>query len=184
MDARFAAAGSPRGARTLAAVGFALALLCLSLPAPAAVQAKTRIVWSSIDPDFSRQRLVTAQPNGSHRQELTDPKAAHTHDIDAQFSPDGTQVAFARELRNGKDAQIVLIGADGENERVLDLGCVDPCALDIAPTWADRWPARLHPGHRAVRPGQRLGPLGGAADLDPRRLRHPAALRARHRRRL
>ena len=137
MDARFAAAGSPRGARTLAAVGFALALLCLSLPAPAAVQAKTRIVWSSIDPNGARQRLVTAQPNGSQRRELTDPIPAHTQDIDAQFSPDGTQVAFARELRNGKDAQIVLIGADGQNERVLDLGCVDPCALDYAPTWVD-----------------------------------------------
>ena len=135
MDARFAAAGSSRGARTLAAVGFALALLCLSLPAPAAVQAKTRIVWSSVDPNGARQRLVTAQPNGRQRRELTDPKPAHTQDIDAQFSPDGTQVAFERDLRNGKDAQIVLIGADGQNEHVLDLGCTDPCALDAAPTW-------------------------------------------------
>ena len=136
MDARYAAAGSPRGARTLGAVGLALALLCLSLPAPAAVQAKTRIVWSSVDSDGARQRLVTAAPNGSDLQTLTRPQAKKTQDIDGQFSPDGTQVAFERDLRNGKDAQIVLIGADGQNERVLDFGCVNPCAFDVAPTWS------------------------------------------------
>jgi hypothetical protein len=30
---------------------------------------------------------------------------------------------------------MVIVGADGDNERVLNLGCVDPCALDSAPTW-------------------------------------------------
>jgi Tol biopolymer transport system component len=114
---------------------FGAALLCV-LAMVGMADAKTRIVWSSIDSDFARQRLVTAQPNGSDLRELTDPKPKHTSDIDAQFSPDGTQVAFERDLRNGKTSQVVLIGANGENERVLDLGCVDPCAVDISPTWS------------------------------------------------
>ena len=134
MDARYAATRSPRCARRLGAVGLALALLCLSLPAPATVQAKTRIVWSSVDSNGAVQRLVTAQPDGSDLQTLTRPQAKKTQDIDAQFSPDGMQVAFERDLDNGT-SQIVLIGADGQNEHVLDLGCTDPCALDAAPTW-------------------------------------------------
>ena len=137
MDARDAAAGSPRAARTLGAAGLALALLCLSLPAPATVQAKTRIVWSSIDSDGAVQRLVTAKPNGSDLRKLTRGQKKNTQDIDAQFSPDGTQVAFERDLRGGKTSDVVLIGADGQNERTLDLGCVNPCAADLSPTW---WP--------------------------------------------
>jgi len=119
--------------RSLAGLAFACGLFCLAF-ATSVADARTQIVWSSVDSDFARQRLVTAQPDGSNRHDLTDPKAKHTNDIDAQFSPDGTQVAFERDLR--KDAQIVIIGADGQNERVVDLGCVDPCADDIAPTWS------------------------------------------------
>jgi TolB protein len=117
------------------AVAFVAALLGVFAMAGVA-EAKTQIVWSSVDSDFARQRLVIAQPDGSIRHDLTDPKAAHTNDIDAQFSPDGTQVAFERDLRNGKTSQVVLIGADGQNERVVDFGCVDPCAVDISPTWS------------------------------------------------
>jgi Tol biopolymer transport system component len=99
-------------------------------------EAKTQILWSSVDSDFARQRLVIAQPDGSHRHDLTDPKPKNTLDGDGQFSPDGSQVVFERDLRGGKDAQVVIIGADGANERVVDLGCVDPCADDVAPTWS------------------------------------------------
>jgi len=120
-----------RGAVVVSALVLGLASL-----GSAGAAAKSRIVWSSIDSDFARQRLVTAAPNGSDLRDLTDPKAAHTQDIDAQLSPDGTQVAFERDLRNGKTSQIVVIGADGQNERVLDFGCVDPCAVDVTPTWA------------------------------------------------
>jgi Tol biopolymer transport system component len=120
--------------RIIAGFAFAWGLFCLAFSV-AAADAKSTIVWSSIDSDFSRQRLVTAQPDGSNLHDLTDPKPKHTNDIDAQFSPDGTQVVFERDLRNGKDAQIVIIDADGQNERVVELGCTDPCADDIAPTW-------------------------------------------------
>ena len=132
MGARYAAAGSPRGARTLGAVGLALALLCLSLPAPATVQAKTRIVWSSVDSNGAVQRLVTAQPDGSDLQTLTRPQAKKTQDIDAQFSPDGMQVAFERDLDNGT-SQIVLIGADGQNEHVPRPGLHRPLRAPTPP---------------------------------------------------
>jgi Tol biopolymer transport system component len=121
--------------RGLTGLAFACGLLFLAL-ATSAAQAKTQIVWSSVDSDFSRQRLVIAQADGSDRHDLTDPAAKHTNDIDAQISPDGTQVVFGRDLRNGKVSQAVLIGADGQNERVLDLGCVDPCVVAANPTWA------------------------------------------------
>jgi Tol biopolymer transport system component len=123
--------------RILAGLTFAGGLILLAFAfAVSAAEAKSTIVWSSVDPNGARQRLVVAQPDGSNRHDLTDPKAKHTLDSDAQFSPDGTQVVFERDLRNGKDAQIVIIGADGQNEVVVELGCVDPCADDVAPTWS------------------------------------------------
>ena len=50
--------------------------------------------------------------------------------------PTAPRSYLKRDLRNGKDAQVVIIGADGKNEQVLDFGCVDPCADDVAPTWS------------------------------------------------
>src|SRR3954454_6830733 len=85
----------------LATAAVAIAGLCIAQmvawTAVSIADAKTRIVWSSADPEGSQQRLVTARPNGHDRHLLTDP-APHTQDIDAQFSPDGTQVAFERDL--------------------------------------------------------------------------------------
>jgi Tol biopolymer transport system component len=149
-----AATGVPpraRSSRTLGAVGIALSLLCLALAAPAAVHAKTRIVWSSIDSDGAVQRLVTARPDGSDYRKLTRAQKKNTQDLDAQFSPDGTQVAFERDLDNGKTSQVMLIGADGQNERVLNLGCVAPCAADLSPTWS--------PGGARINFTQVVGPF-------------------------
>jgi len=129
-----------RSSPRLATAAVVIAGLCIAQmaiwTAVEIADAKTRIVWSSVDSDGAVQRLVTAQPNGSDVRKLTHPDKKNTQDIDAQFSPDGTQVAFERDLRGGEASQIVLIGADGQNERVLELGCVDPCAVDLSPTWA------------------------------------------------
>ena len=77
-----------------------------------------------------------------------------------QVSPNGKWVVFERDRLDGTVASVIA-GIDGKHERVLDLGCVDPCALISAPSWAPgRPPPRLHPDHRAVRPGQRLRPFG------------------------
>jgi len=135
MGARYVVTGSRRLAQ--GAIGGALLALLSCLLLAAAGEAKTRIAWSSVDQDGAVQRLVTANPNGSDLRKLTRGQKKKTQDIDAQFSPDGTQVAFERDLDNGKTSQVVLIGADGRNERTLDLGCVEPCAADLSPTW---WP--------------------------------------------
>ena len=61
LDARCAATGSCRCARALGAVGLALALLCLSLPAPAARPSEdaNRLVERRLQ-RCAVQRLVTA----------------------------------------------------------------------------------------------------------------------------
>jgi Tol biopolymer transport system component len=125
-------------ARTRTIVGLAIlgALLSLACALPLrAAEAKSVIAFSRVDKDFARQRIIMARPDGSHVRQLTHPAKKKTQDGDANISPDGTQVVFERDLRNGKDAQVVIIDADGENEQVLDLGCVDPCADDVAATW-------------------------------------------------
>jgi Tol biopolymer transport system component len=150
--------------RILAGLTLAGGLILLAFAfAVSAAEAKSTIVWSSVDRDGTRQRLVTAQPDGSNLRKLTYPQK-NSQDIDAQFSPDGTQVVFGRDLHNGKTSQAVLIGADGENERVLDLGCVDPCVVDANPTWA--------PG------GQRLAftRVVGPFDIPPTDSAHSAVL--------
>jgi Tol biopolymer transport system component len=122
--------------RTIAGLAILGALLSLACALPLrAVAAKSVIAFSRVDEDFARQRIIMARPDGSHVRQLTHPQKKKTLDGDANISPDGTQVVFERDLRNGKEAQIVIIGADGKNEQVADLGCVDPCADDVAPTW-------------------------------------------------
>jgi Tol biopolymer transport system component len=91
-----------------------------------------RIVWTRNAADSPRAQIVSARPDGRQLRKLTHPKNRN-FDIDAQISPDGSQVVLERDV--GQTAQIIAIGADGLNERVLDLGCVDPCVLDSAPTW-------------------------------------------------
>jgi Tol biopolymer transport system component len=95
----------------------------------------TRIVWSRfVALDFSAARIVIADAQGRGVRELTH-SSNGVVDIDPQLSPDGRLVTFERDLPDGR-AQVVLVGSDGRGERVLDLGCVDPCAADVSPTWA------------------------------------------------
>ena len=58
----------------------------------------------------------------------------HNQDIDAQISPDGTEVVFERDVGE-ETTEIRLVGADGGDDRQVDLGCSAPCAVDLAPTW-------------------------------------------------
>jgi Tol biopolymer transport system component len=108
-------------------------LLVLAFALPAAADARSTIVWTRNSEHSPRAQIVAAQPNGKGLHELTDPKKRN-FDIDAQISPDGTQVALERDVAQ-KTTQMIVVGADGQNRRILDLGCVDPCALDSAPTW-------------------------------------------------
>ena len=108
--------------------------LATATPADAGQEHLTRIVWTQVlDDEFTTARIVSAHPDGSGFRALTHP-AAGEFDIDAVISPDGSRVAVERDLADGS-AQIIIVGADGRGEHALDLGCVDPCALDAAPGW-------------------------------------------------
>ena len=113
---------------------FLLGLLAFAVLASPAASRGSTIVWSRNTKSFSKQYIVSARPDGSHLRQLTRPKKGAV-DIDASISPNGREVAFERDTFNPDTAKIGLVNANGRNERILDLGCVDPCAADAAPTW-------------------------------------------------
>lgn len=99
----------------------------------------SRIVWARSDAKFTRQQIVSARPDGSGRFQLSHPKKKFA-DNDPSISPDGTQVIYQRDpptdpARGGPPPEFIVVGADGHNEQILDLGCVDPCFFDATPTW-------------------------------------------------
>ncbi len=112
-----------------------LGLMALAfLGAPAASSAST-IVWSRFDENFTRQQIVAARPDGSGLHAISQPKKGGS-DIDAQISPNGHRVVWERDFFDESILpEIHLAGINGKNRRQLDLGCVDPCALDSGPTW-------------------------------------------------
>jgi Tol biopolymer transport system component len=122
-----------RGGKALLVVVCVLSIGLMAAASAAAAGGGGRIVWTRNAAASPRAQIVSARPDGSHLQALTHPKK-HNFDIDAQISPDGSQVVLERDV--GESAvQTVLVGADDQNEQTLDLGCVDPCALVAAPTW-------------------------------------------------
>jgi Tol biopolymer transport system component len=111
-----------------------IGLLALAAAPVSVAGAKTRIVWTRIAAASPRAQIVSARPDGSGLRKLTHPKQ-HTFDIDASTSPDGERVALERDLNDGETSKVVLVGANGQNAHSLDLGCVDPCVVDLSPTW-------------------------------------------------
>jgi TolB protein len=122
-----------RGGRRLLVV-VCLLSIGLTAAASAAEGGGGRIVWTRNAVASPRARIVSARPDGTGLRALTHPKK-HSSDIDAQISPDGKRVAFERDVNDGETSRIALVGANGQNEHPLDLGCVDPCAADATPTW-------------------------------------------------
>lgn len=109
-------------------------VLC-ALVAAAAAPAKSRIVWSRYAEDGARRVLVSARPNGEDRRMLTNP-APGQFDIDAAISPDGRRVLYNHDLDpDGNETEIRVVGSGGGQERSIGLGCEDPCAVDLGPTW-------------------------------------------------
>jgi hypothetical protein len=95
----------------------------------------TVLAWSRfVDLDFSAARIVVGRPNGGPVTEVTH-SSDGVQDIDPKFSPDGSRILFERDLPDGT-AQIVVVRTNGSHETVLPLGCADPCAADVSPTWA------------------------------------------------
>ena len=114
-------------------VAAALASLLL-LPGVAAAGHRERLVWAqSFETDSLGGRIVIADPDGRNVRPLTHPPEGAA-DVDPKISPDGTRVLFERDFPDG-NARVGLVGVDGRGERVLDLGCTDPCASDNIPNW-------------------------------------------------
>lgn len=94
----------------------------------------TQLAWSRfVDLDFSAARIVIRRFEGGPVRELTH-STDGVQDIDPKFSPDGSRILFERDKPDGT-TDIVVVNTDGTGEHVLPLGCVDPCAADVSPTW-------------------------------------------------
>jgi TolB protein len=127
--------------RRVAALGAAAILTALTVAVPA--QATTRgpvgrepgrIVWTQVlDGTFKTARLVSARPDGSGLRVLTHP-GAKQFDIDADVSPDGSRVAFERDLPSGRSV-LEVVSANGRGLHTIPVSCTNPCAGVVTPTW-------------------------------------------------
>ncbi len=109
-----------------------------STPGAADSAPGSRLYWSQVvRPGFPDPftRLVVADSDGGNVRTLTFP-AGGVKDIHPRVSPDGERVVFERDDPEGK-ASLVVVEAAGvmRSQRVLDLGCLDPCLEDQSPTW-------------------------------------------------
>jgi dipeptidyl aminopeptidase/acylaminoacyl peptidase len=77
--------------------------------------------------------------------------ATGVYDEDPKISPDGRRVLFERNVDSEGLAEIGVVDMDGRGERILDLGCSDPCVGVEAPNWTPD-------GHHLVY-GRIIGPI-------------------------
>lgn len=94
---------------------------------------------------------MASGPHGGNAHPVSQP-LPDAYDIDAEVSPDGSTVAFERDLPDGM-TQIILADVAGTSENILDLGCLHPCAADLSPGWT--------PNGRALVFTRVMGPFPG-----------------------
>jgi Tol biopolymer transport system component len=114
------------------ATALILATTVDATPVSATNREHSRIVWSRNNKAFTGATIVSADPDGSHFRQLTHP-GPNTLDVDAVISPDGRLIVFERD--HPETVDVVVVDARGRHEHVVDLGCVEPCAVDLAPSW-------------------------------------------------
>ena len=100
----------------------------------AAQTAASTLVWAQYDNKGERARIMAADETGANVRKVTRPDKGF-YDIDPAISPDGSLVAFERDLGDGSSSFLGVVGADGEGEQTLDLGCVDLCDYELSPGW-------------------------------------------------
>lgn len=110
------------------------AMLVGLLTASTVASAETRIAWSRADEAGKRNQIVAANADGSGLRPVTRVEKG-VFDIDPVISPDGMQVAFERDRPRPEIFEVGVVDADGGNERIIDLGCVDPCTGALMPSW-------------------------------------------------
>jgi TolB protein len=150
-----------------------------AFPAPASAgtsgsASDTRIAWSRfVDLEFSAARIVIADAAGRGVRELTH-AGSGIQDIDPAISPDGRWVAFERDFADGS-AAVGLVRTNGRDEHIVALGCTEPCAVDLSPTWT--------PDGRHVVFTRVVGPFDGPNDSAASAVMYTADLDGRHVRR-
>ncbi len=115
-------------------LGAGVVLIAIALGAMATESAASTLVWSQFDNKGESRRIMAADGTGADVRKLTHPGSG-SYDIDAAISPDGSQVAFERDNADESAAVLGLIGADGEDEQTLDLGCDGLCDYELSPGW-------------------------------------------------
>src|SRR5919202_111482 len=80
--------------------------------------ANGKIVFGTLH--AGEDEIWTMNPDGTARQNLTRHDGRKISDIDPRWSPDGQQIAFARDDTNtGGDMQIWVMNADGSNQHAI-----------------------------------------------------------------
>lgn len=92
----------------------------------------SRILFrSQEEADAERAQLYTVRPDGTGLTRLTHFPNEHRRLFSASFSPDGTQIVYARANDDREHGDIWLMNADGTNQRPL----YAVRAADSAPDW-------------------------------------------------
>jgi Tol biopolymer transport system component len=92
----------------------------------------SRIVFrSQEEADAERAQFYTVRPDGTDLTRLTNFPHGHRRVFSASFSPDGTQIVYARANDDREHGDIWLMNADGTNHRPL----YAVPAADSAPDW-------------------------------------------------
>jgi Tol biopolymer transport system component len=115
-------------------LGAGAVLIAITLGCMATHSSASTLVWAQFDDKGKSARIMAADGTGADIRKLTHPDNG-SYDIDAAISPDGSQVAFERDEFETGISDIGLVDADGSDEQILDLGCVDPCVADLTPSW-------------------------------------------------
>lgn len=131
----------------------------------ASAASASQIAWSQFSADGSSARIVAASSNSDGFHRVTQYER-HVVDLDPVISPDGSRVAFERDV--GETARIGLIDINGTNEQLLDLDCVDPCAVDLMPSWL--------PGGSRIAFTPVIGPFDGPNESAAQAVLHTATL--------
>ena len=92
----------------------------------------SRILFrSQEEADAERAQFFTVRPDGTGLTQLTHFPKGHRRVFSASFSPDGSQIVYARANDGRERGDLWLMDADGSNQRPL----FAPAAADSAPDW-------------------------------------------------
>jgi Tol biopolymer transport system component len=90
-----------------------------------------RIIWSRATQGDVGGQIMSMRPDGTDLREVTGLETGG-FDINA-VSPDGRFVLVEHD--GAESVSIQLVSLSNGEVRTIDLGCVDPCVVDLEPSW-------------------------------------------------